>query len=325
MRGLGLTIGCGYYGNRNLLLNGTVTDSLNMNKLLEDMNYEVINMNDKNYTIESYPSKANIIKQMNKILSLSSENDNVVISFAGHGKQTVYSNNNIEELDGRDEGFLPSDYNFKDDSLLKDDEILQILKDNLSDKKINLLILFDCCHSGTMCDLQYTYEKSLTRNSYKMINNKNDNDMKSNIIMISGCKDKQVSWGANIKFNYSYRMMQGVMTGSFIEGVKKNIVNIFDLVHYMYKHTNKYKQHPQISCNNNLLSMNKNRQILFINEGKTKSEKKVFKKTETKKINFNIPNNYNKTKNNKIKNKIIEKNNFSSGIFGADNLYKFIL
>jgi hypothetical protein len=106
---------------------------------------------------------------------LSNEFKYIHICYSGHGSYITDLNN--DEIDKRDECIVPSDYKYITDDILYNKFI----------KKLKITtkcrIIMDCCNSGTIFDLQY-------------INNKNTNTNKifSDIIVISGCRDKQYSY-----------------------------------------------------------------------------------------------------------------------------------
>lgn len=66
-----------------------------------------------------------------------------------------------DEDDGFDEAIWPADVRPTDDgtdadNVILDDQIKKILVDKLPDEA-HLVIIMDCCHSGTGADLRYTY------------------------------------------------------------------------------------------------------------------------------------------------------------------------
>ena len=324
----GLTIGCGYYDNRELILPGTVNDSLNMTKFLVSKEFDVINMNDKTININSnlFPSRKNILEQMRNILDKSNDGDNIVISYAGHGTQTLYNINNTEEIDGRDEAIIPSDY-MNDNDLIRDDEIYDLLKIYTKNKKnMKVFMLFDCCHSGTMADLKFRYEKNRSNNTFQKINNNIDDEIDAEVICLSGCKDREVSYGDYIKFNNSQIMNQGIMTGSFLESIN-NSNTIFDIVSKMYLHTRRYKQHPQISSNKDIYQ---NKNIFFLSQNNQLQNNQLQNnKKSNKKGNYIFDFNFKKNNmNNYIDNDIDDMNMLSyvnMSIYAFSNLYNFYL
>ena len=94
-------------------------------------------------------TKSNFIKVVKEYLQLALKD--LVIYFTGHGMQ-VSSSDNTSEDDGKDEALV-----FKRSSTsspveiryIKDDDLTNLVKSN---KCKNILMIFDCCHSGTMLD-----------------------------------------------------------------------------------------------------------------------------------------------------------------------------
>jgi hypothetical protein len=78
---------------------------------------------------------------------------------------------NNNEKTGNDQLIVPCDLNE-----ILDDELKSIIQTNLK-KDVTLIALFDCCHSGTICDMPWTtqYDKGVlasTRINKLLINNK---------------------------------------------------------------------------------------------------------------------------------------------------------
>src|SRR6202023_577986 len=100
---------------------------------------------------------------------------------------------------------------FQTSGFIIDDDIRKLFIDKLPSNVV-LVMLFDSCLSGTVCDLKY---------SYKVDNNNTVSaamklsQTKCSVIMISGCRDNQTSADA-----YEY---QGAMSASFIANYNNNI------------------------------------------------------------------------------------------------------
>ena len=104
------------------------------------------------------PTRANIAREFELLAARSGPNDRVFILFSGHGTQIPippgqdpFDPKNFEP-DGLDEVFLPADVaEGKDgpENLIKDDDI-GVWLDKIRHKGAHVLIVFDCCHSGTM-------------------------------------------------------------------------------------------------------------------------------------------------------------------------------
>lgn len=252
----GITIGVSYEGSKVSALKGTVNDSLNMARALTSKyGYSITNLNDRSYSQSHarFPSKTNIVFWMNKLLREAKDGDELFIGYAGHGVQLALSNSNTEELDKKDEAIIPADYDFKDSTAIIDDEILRILTTHLRSKpNCKLFMLFDCCHSGTMADLRYRFNYHHAQRDFTFYDNRTPNSFQSKVILISGCRDDQVSWGDLISLSGGAKARQGVMTSAFLHVIGRNpssIQNVFEIVKEMYRYTSSYKQQPQISSN----------------------------------------------------------------------------
>ncbi|GJE85475.1 caspase family protein [Phanerochaete sordida] len=109
---------------------------------------------------DRYPNHANLLKQLQALAKDADPGDHLVFHFSGHGSQKP--DQNKDESDGQDETIWPADVEIKDDAhddadnVILDDTIKAELVDKLPDEA-HLVIILDCCHSGTGADLKYTY------------------------------------------------------------------------------------------------------------------------------------------------------------------------
>jgi hypothetical protein len=243
----GLMIGINYVGTSSEL-NGCINDQDNLKGYLQEHKYmlsnELILMND-NLSGANYPTKQNILNQIDGLVNFANNENNkdqcvyLLLAYSGHGSN-IYDYSQ-DEADGKDEVLCPVDY--RKSGCISDDVIKSRLVDKLH-SKVKLVILMDCCHSGTIIDLQYKY----TFNSKnQIIMNTKVNANPCDVVVISGCMDSQTSADAYILdgCNYEY---QGAMTASFLACYKDNI-NYNDLVKNMrmWLKTKNYKQIPQLS------------------------------------------------------------------------------
>jgi len=153
---------------------------------------------------------------------------------------------NKDELDGQDEIIVPLDFS-NIQSCIIDDELNKIITSNLK-PGVKLFMLFDSCHSGTIVDLKYNYLDSDNFNNTTI--NPNVSETKSQVIVISGCKDSQTSADAIVKFNNQV-INSGAMTFSFLQTITDLGTNISlkTLLVNMRKilSQNGYSQIPQLS------------------------------------------------------------------------------
>jgi len=152
------------------------------------------------------PTRETILEKYKKLLKESKPGDTLFFTYSGHGSYTLDLNN--DELDGRDEVLVCID-----NKGITDDELKEITQNNLKEN-VNIFILLDCCHSGTLMDLKYNY---LSSDDYsKIVVNDKNSESKGNIYLISGCKDNQTSADA-----YINREFQGAMSWAFLKTVKE--------------------------------------------------------------------------------------------------------
>ncbi|KAM5533362.1 hypothetical protein V8D89_012970 [Ganoderma adspersum] len=100
-------------------------------------------------------SRAAKLKAMHELIANTQSGDHIVFSFSGHGDQVVPIKDK-NERDGKDEILIPADYTVDKHSKLshfiRDDTIREIFVDQLPEG-VHCTLIFDCCHSGTACDL----------------------------------------------------------------------------------------------------------------------------------------------------------------------------
>ncbi|PWU91912.1 putative metacaspase [Trypanosoma cruzi] len=84
---------------------------------------------------------------------------------------------------------------FSTNGCILDNDIFRILLSGLP-QGVRLTVVFDCCHSGSMLDLPYTFvgSRSLSRSvAGHMQRIRKGNDCAGDVLMISGCADEQTS------------------------------------------------------------------------------------------------------------------------------------
>ncbi|MBA42506.1 MAG: hypothetical protein CMF62_00665 [Magnetococcales bacterium] len=228
-----LLIGINYENTENELY-GCINDTTNLESFLiskkEFEKKDIIRITDHT---ETKPLCSNLLKEFDSLVTFANDNKDhnvkLFISFSGHG--SFRKDSNYDEDDGYDEVICGTD------GVITDDLIKARLIDRL-DNNVELTILIDCCHSGTMCDLKYKYEKNT------FLGDKLKNDTKCNVKMISGCRDNQESADAFLYFEY-----QGAMTSSFLKCYDKNkhlTTLLKDMRDYLKK--NNFEQVPQLTC-----------------------------------------------------------------------------
>jgi hypothetical protein len=235
-----LLIGCNYK-KTEYELNGCINDANNIKKLLTDI-YGFDNTELMTDDTPILPTKNNILTGITRLLNNANCGDILFLSFSGHGLNI--KDRNMDETDLLDEVIVSLDLNY-----IIDDELNSLIRSHLK-KDVTLFALFDSCHSGTMLDLRYHYLDSTTSN--KDTEELKYLEMEGNIVMISGCMDKQTSMDVYIR---SAKMYQGIMTAVFLDTIKKNPdVSWNDLLTTMRSELKlaKYSQIPQLSSGKKL-------------------------------------------------------------------------
>ncbi|KAF9816586.1 hypothetical protein IEO21_03987 [Rhodonia placenta] len=184
---LSIAIGYDKHESAGLKLPGTHKDP----KILRELLKKHFHYKDQDFTIlmddgrHECPTRANIVRSFFREFTVSSTNisydrgdSRLIITVSGHGDQIP--NLNGAEKDGYDEGrkltslfnflesphhptvIFPVDINYTGpgdfDNYIMDDEIHDILVDHVP-RGAHFVMIFDCCHSGTMADLPFSEEE----------------------------------------------------------------------------------------------------------------------------------------------------------------------
>ena len=227
-----LLIGINYL-NTPYQLNGCIDDTTRMKALLSSYQFDNLKILTDLTVIK--PTKSNILIELKNLLVNSNRGDVLFFYFSGHGSNLPDRNN--DETDGKDEMIISSDLQG-----VIDDELKTVIQTYLP-REVTLIGLFDSCHSGTILDLKFNYLDS--SNYEKYFENEKVSECQGNVIMISGCMDKQTSAEAFIN-----NTAQGAMTWSFIDCINKKpngswrelLKSMRDLLK-----NSKYYQIPQLS------------------------------------------------------------------------------
>jgi hypothetical protein len=227
-----LLIGINYLGTE-YELSGCINDVERIKSCLETKGFNNFEMMTDLTDIK--PTRINILNSIKNFINSASNGDLLFIHYSGHGTYTY--DNNGDELDGRDEALVSSDLQY-----IMDDELKNIFK-QFSKPNVTIIGLFDCCHSGTMFDIKFTYDYL----NDKYIENQKDSDCPGNILMISGCMDNQTSDEAFLD-----NKPQGALSWAFINSLnsdpncswKQLICNINNNLK-----TNNFIQIPQLTSN----------------------------------------------------------------------------
>ena len=234
--------GCNYASDPRAKLRGCINDVNNMGSFLKSHNYDVrIFTDDTNAGIDT--SANGIIGHLNTLASESWRNSltHVWIHFSGHGCQRRDWSG--DEKDGKDECIVPSDY--KRSGLITDDTLKKVLVS--FNPSTRLFLVFDCCHSGTICDLKYSYKVGdVNTETFEHFN-----QLRSPAVLISGCMDTQTSADA---YNVSHRhQFTGAMTSCLLQVLTSSTdlteYRLFDLLNDLQNilKGKGFSQKPQLS------------------------------------------------------------------------------
>jgi hypothetical protein len=251
---IALLIGINYEDDAQLRLRGCINDTeIIKNILITRFNYKPTDIIILTDNTNVKPTKNNIRSTLNNIINRI-RNENITeffISFSGHG--TNQYDRNSDENDNYDEALVPLDC--KKNGIILDDELHEKYLRRLP-KNVNVFALMDCCHSGTILDLQYKYKHNggaFNNGSFIVDQRKT---LSSKIIKISGCRDSQYSMDAFISGRFC-----GAMTSSF-ENTVNTSRDCRELLLNMrrYLKNNKFTQEPVLTSSFNY---KKNDQILL--------------------------------------------------------------
>lgn len=151
-----LLIGINYTGSQSQL-NGCINDVHNVHRWLasqgfpQDPNSLVI-LTDDRPEPQFRPTRDNMLNAMRWLVGGTQEGDSLFFHYSGHGG-TVRDTSG-DESSGHDSTLCPLD--FEEAGQLVDDELFDVLVKPLP-QGVKLHAILDCCHSGTIFDLPYSY------------------------------------------------------------------------------------------------------------------------------------------------------------------------
>jgi len=221
-----LLCGLNYIGSDSEL-HGCINDITNVNKFLKTRDYTDIKV--LTDLTEIKPTKKNMEDSISWLVKDVKAGDTLFFHYSGHG--TTVKDKSGDESDGKDSVLVPLDY--EKTGPITDDWLHSNLTSILPEG-VTLWVFMDCCHSGTMLDLQfniqcksvYTKSKRIPRdiqyNSLEWSNQfafvkENSKPTKADVFMFSGCWDNDTSADATIR-----NQPQGAFTASFLEFIALN-------------------------------------------------------------------------------------------------------
>jgi hypothetical protein len=184
MRGRALLFGLNYPGS-SAQLNGCVNDVVNMsNYLAVALNVPITVCTDDSPNTRSQTTAMGIVQNLYELAVQSYKEDLEFawIHYSGHGSYMADTSN--DEKDGRDECLVPNDYATA--GLITDDCLNRVF--GAFNPKTRVVFVCDACHSGTVCDVKYSWE-SPTKCMVENITC----SVRAKVLTLSGCLDDQTS------------------------------------------------------------------------------------------------------------------------------------
>lgn len=202
-----LLIGINYADIPGDTLHGCIEDIENIAEVLMNQygynEQDIVMLRDDIADPSVTPTHANMIQAIKNIVAISSSCTQIWIHYSGHG--SLINN-------GKTGVIVPLDYSKK--GFITDTEMMNILK-NIA---CEAMIMMDSCNSGSVCDLQWSYEYMY---STKFVRTQAipTSISNPNIFMISGCKILQNS--AEV-FDVADNEYEGAFTDAVIKTLQIN-------------------------------------------------------------------------------------------------------
>ncbi|KAI0805300.1 peptidase C14, caspase domain-containing protein, partial [Xylaria sp. FL0064] len=113
----------------------------------------------KNEGTPFYPTGANILAAINWLVTRNQPGDILWLSYSGHGSQL--RNEDGDRPSGFDDTICPVD--FLENGQITSTTLHRAIVSPMN-SECRLTILFDCCHSGSACELPYVYRPDVDGN-----------------------------------------------------------------------------------------------------------------------------------------------------------------
>jgi hypothetical protein len=178
-----LLIGCNYLGT-DRQLNGCINDIINIKTIIIE-NYgftqeNIILLRDDIPLKDTYPTRENIMKHLSDLVINSANCEEIWFQYSGHGDLVQ------EDISNLDNVIVPVDH--VDKGVITDDELYLVMQHI----KCRAIILIDCCHSGNIIELPWSFYFQNKNVTSLVQNNKYTFDYPA-IYMYSSSRDEQNS------------------------------------------------------------------------------------------------------------------------------------
>lgn len=246
LNGKAILFGLNYKYCPKATLNGCINDVQMMSKYLQDeLSIPVTVFTDE--ADRDACSGVGIVQRLSELATASyRENlDFAWIHYSGHGCFVIDKSG--DERDQRDECLVPSD--FERSGFILDDTIGDIL--GSFNPNTRVVCVFDCCHSGTIGDVKYSWEGPQNAIVENILCN-----VDAKVITISGCLDTQSSADAyNVLGDKKF---SGALTACLLSTLRETGAtgrrNVFMLVDVLRKKLSQlhFEQVPKLCSTFNL-------------------------------------------------------------------------
>lgn len=96
---------------------------------------------------DQWPTYANILTGFRRITTIAAPGDQVFIHYSGHGGRATTVYPEVKGANEHDETLVPTDIGNSEDRYLRDLYLAKLLQE-MVDKKLNVTLVLDSCHSG---------------------------------------------------------------------------------------------------------------------------------------------------------------------------------
>lgn len=195
-----------------------------------------------------YPTKKNISEKIDSFVAVLNSTKEGYFHYSGHG--TYLKDTSGDEKDKKDEALVPVDCDYE--GMIRDDYLFEHFIRKLN-PDVKLTMTTDCCHSGTILDLPYKWKVDGT---FVEENKLSEQVLASlpDVVMISGCKDKQVSADGGVMPGQN--LGAGAMTAAYLKTLKdyNYVLTYKELLEGIHIHLRQegFPQKPQLSSTRKL-------------------------------------------------------------------------
>lgn len=239
--------GLNYAHSEDLKLEGCINDVHNMSTYLQRFGIPCeIYTDDNEKTLSATTGKGMVAKLYELAAeSFSNSLDFVWIHYSGHG--SFIADHSGDERDGKDEALVPTD--FQQSGLISDDFMQSIFR--CFNPKTRVICIFDCCHSGTIGDVRFSWEGTPPRPTLENPRC----SVRAPIITLSGCLDNQTA--ADAYDVLSDKKFSGAMTSCMLLALNRvpqargNVIVLLALLRTLLRQKG-FKQIPKLCSTHDL-------------------------------------------------------------------------